>query len=45
MDAIVSIKEKNLEELYNEIDRRSREEKAGHIKMLLCMIARDKERK
>ncbi|MEM2178218.1 MAG: ATP-binding protein [Candidatus Methanomethylicaceae archaeon] len=32
MDSIVSIKEKNLEELYNEIDKRAKDEKAGHIR-------------
>ncbi|MEM2668008.1 MAG: ATP-binding protein [Candidatus Methanomethylicaceae archaeon] len=32
MDSIVSIKNKNLEELYNEIDKRARDEKAGHIR-------------
>ncbi|MEM2506625.1 MAG: hypothetical protein QXF61_06280, partial [Nitrososphaeria archaeon] len=28
----IAIKEKNLEELYNEIDKRARDEKAGHIR-------------
>jgi len=32
IDSIISIKEKNLEELYNEINKRSRDEKAGHIR-------------
>jgi hypothetical protein len=32
IDSIISIKEKNLEELYNEINKRSKDEKAGHIR-------------
>jgi hypothetical protein len=32
VDSIISIKEKNLEELYNEINKRSKDEKAGHIR-------------
>ena len=32
VDSIISIKDKNLEELYNEINKRSKDEKAGHIR-------------
>jgi DNA polymerase III delta prime subunit len=32
VDSIISVKEKNLEELYEEIDKRSKDEKAGHIR-------------
>jgi len=32
VDSIISIREKNLEELYNEINKRSKDEKAGHIR-------------
>jgi len=32
VDSIISIKEKNLEELYEEINKRSKDEKAGHIR-------------
>jgi DNA helicase HerA-like ATPase len=32
VDSIISIREKNLEELYEEINKRSKDEKAGHIR-------------
>ena len=32
IDSIISIKDKNLEELYEEINKRSKDEKAGHIR-------------
>jgi len=32
VDSIISIKEKNLEELYEEINKRSKDEKTGHIR-------------